>query len=128
MATPRPARPSCSRARSRPTVTSATRNPPRRKPPPKPPREVRDVRHRIATRLGLAVLVVTLLGGCTRGDADLRAWIRQEEAKKGVPLEPPPEIKKFEVFTYADEQMRDPFSASPAEQEQAATGGPQPDR
>lgn len=86
------------------------------------------MRHRIAAPLGLVLLVSTLLVGCTRGDADLRAWIKQEEAKKGVPLEPPPEIKKFEVFTYADEKLRDPFSASPAEQELAQSGGPQPDR
>lgn len=88
------------------------------------------MRYRIAILLPLIALLPLLLGGCRNDDADLRQWIRTEEAKPGLPVALPPEIKKFEVFTYADEDMRDPFSSSPAEQEQgqSAANGPQPDR
>lgn len=87
------------------------------------------MRSRIAVPLGLTVLLSSLLAGCLQGDADLDKFIHDEEAKPGVPIKLPPEIKRFEVFTYSDEKMRDPFSPSAAEQQdQSSGGGPRPDR
>ena len=53
---------------------------------------------------------VLVLAGCTQGMSDLRAWVAQEKAKKGVPIQPLPVIKTFETFKYEDQDQRDPFS------------------
>lgn len=78
-------------------------------------------------RLLPAAIVLIALGGCTPG-SDLRQWVAQEKAKKGAPLEPLPVIKTFETFEYKDQELRDPFNASPEEQAQNANAGPHPDQ
>ena len=79
------------------------------------------------SRIALMLVAALLLGGCTRGTSDLREWIAQQKAKKGAPIPPLPVIKTFETFTYADQDLRDPFGPSAAEQE-SATSGPRPDQ
>ena len=74
-----------------------------------------------------AALVLVALGGCSPG-SDLRQWVAQEKAKKGSPLEPLPVIKTFETFEYKDQELRDPFNASPEEQAQNVSAGPHPDQ
>jgi len=66
-----------------------------------------------------------MLAGCTRGMSDLRDWVAQQKAKRGVPIPPLPVIKTFETFTYSDQDKRDPFSPSPDELNQ--NNGPRPD-
>jgi type IV pilus assembly protein PilP len=39
-----------------------------------------------------------------------------------------PVIKTFETFTYKDQDKRDPFSPSPAEQQASNSSGPRPDQ
>lgn len=80
------------------------------------------------SRIALLLVAALVLGGCTRGTSDLREWIAQQKAKKGAPIPPLPVIKTFETFTYADQDLRDPFGPSAAEQESAATSGPRPDQ
>ncbi|MBD8872807.1 pilus assembly protein PilP [Rhodanobacter sp. DHB23] len=80
------------------------------------------------TRIGLLLAAVLMLGGCTRGTSDLREWIAQQKAKKGQPVPPLPVIKTFETFTYADQDLRDPFGPSAVEQDAAANSGPRPDQ
>lgn len=73
---------------------------------------------------------LVMLAGCTRGTSDLKDWVAHEKAKKGAPLKPLPVIKTFESFTYDDQDRRDPFSPSVAEQDTSApdgTAGPRPD-
>ena len=79
-----------------------------------------------------AVLALT---GCTGGDGDLREWVAQEKAKKGAPIPPLPELKRFESFEYQykdnDPDVRDPFGLSARERQEATSvthGGPQPDQ
>jgi type IV pilus assembly protein PilP len=79
------------------------------------------------SRLALLLLAALMLGGCTRGTSDLREWIAQQKAKKGAPIPPLPVIKTFETFTYADQDLRDPFGPSATEQS-TATSGPRPDQ
>jgi Tfp pilus assembly protein PilP len=81
----------------------------------------------VLARVALLLLVALMLGGCTRGTSDLREWIAQQKAKKGAPIPPLPVIKTFETFTYADQDLRDPFGPSAAEQS-VATSGPRPDQ
>ena len=79
-------------------------------------------------RFALALGMIMLLAGCTRGMSDLRDWVAQEKSKKGAPIPPLPVIKTFETFQYSDDGKRDPFSASAAESQPAASAsGPRPD-
>ena len=81
----------------------------------------------IVSRLACVAAVVVAIGGCSPGN-DLRQWVSQEKARKGVPLEPLPVIKTFETFEYKDQDLRDPFNLSPEEQEQSTNAGPHPDQ
>ena len=78
----------------------------------------------------LLAAALAFLAGCTGGDADLKAWVAAEKAKKGAPIPPLPVLKTFETFQYADQDKRDPFAPSIEEQRaaQAASSGPQPDQ
>ncbi|GAB3787123.1 pilus assembly protein PilP [Dyella agri] len=78
-------------------------------------------------RTALLLVAVAMLGGCTRGTSDLREWITQQKAKRGAPIPPLPVIKTFETFTYADQDLRDPFGPGAVEQE-ASASGPRPDQ
>jgi type IV pilus assembly protein PilP len=71
---------------------------------------------------------VLVLAGCTRGMSDLRAWVAHQKSLKGAPIPPLPVIKTFETFTYKDQDKRDPFSPSPAEQQASNSSGPRPDQ
>jgi type IV pilus assembly protein PilP len=70
--------------------------------------------------LGSASLTLILtLSACSSGTVDLEQWTAQEKAKRGAPLDPLPVIKTFENFEYKDQDLRDPFSPSIEEQQQA---------
>lgn len=64
---------------------------------------------RLATLAG-ASLVVILLAGCGDRMGDLRQYTNQVKARKGGHIEPLPQIKPFETYTYADEDQRSPFT------------------
>jgi len=67
-------------------------------------------------RRGLLVVVVLLLGGCLKGNDDLRKWVADEKNLPGGPLAPLPVLKTFETFEYKAQTQRDPFAPSLAEQ------------
>lgn len=50
-----------------------------------------------------------LLAGCSSGDSDLNAYIKRVKAEPGGRVEPLPEIKPYEAFTYSDQNLRSPF-------------------
>ena len=54
--------------------------------------------------------VLLLLAGCGDRMGDLRQYTNQVKARKGGRIEPLPQIKPFETYTYADENERSPFS------------------
>ena len=83
---------------------------------------------RSVIRLLLILFAALVMGGCTRGSADLRAWVARQKSLKGAPIPPLPVIKTFETFTYADQDQRDPFSPSPAEAQAGNVSGPRPDQ
>ncbi|MGB5245535.1 MAG: pilus assembly protein PilP [Woeseia sp.] len=70
----------------------------------------------------LLIAVIAVLGACGGGSEDLDRYINEVKAKPGGRIEPLPEIKPYEVFTYtADaEGMRSPFVPDAP---QAAGGG-----
>jgi type IV pilus assembly protein PilP len=57
----------------------------------------------------LASACAALLAGCSSGDSDLNSFIRRVKAEPGGRVEPLPEIKPYEAFTYADQNLRSPF-------------------
>lgn len=85
----------------------------------------------VPARWSAIVPLLLALGGCMKGDADLRKWIADEKNLPGGPLPPLPVLKTFETFEYKDQDLRDPFAPSLAEQkaeqaQQAAVPDPHP--
>jgi type IV pilus assembly protein PilP len=72
----------------------------------------------------LAVTGAALLGGCAGGQSDLQQWIAEVKQRPGGRIDPLPEVKPYETYTYADAELRSPFApAAPA----SATSGVRPD-
>jgi type IV pilus assembly protein PilP len=73
----------------------------------------------------LAVAGAALLGGCSSGQSDLQQWLAEVKQRPGGRIEPLPEVKPYETYTYADADMRSPFvPAAPA----SANSGVRPDQ
>lgn len=51
------------------------------------------------------------LSGCSGGMDDLRNFVEAERAKKPGPIEPLPQIKPYENFSYSAQELRSPFVA-----------------
>jgi type IV pilus assembly protein PilP len=82
-------------------------------------------------KASLVGLLIATLAGCTSGTADVEQWVREEKAKKGQPLQPPPVIKTFESFEYTlrAPDDRDPFNVPMDKSDQEEkTAGPRPDK
>ena len=57
----------------------------------------------------LAALVAGLLTGCSGRDGDLDRFIDATKKEPGGRVEPLPEVKPYEAFTYTDQDLRSPF-------------------
>lgn len=71
------------------------------------------------------LVAASLLAGCQERDmSDLEQYAATVLAREGGVVEPLPEIKPYEVYTYASQGKRDPFAPfvyeRPKEEEQAA--------
>lgn len=81
-------------------------------------------------RLAVGAVVVTALLGCSEdGMDDLRQFVATAHAGRTPKVEPLPEIKTQEPFTYAATKLVDPFAALnlKAAANQTAGTGPRPD-
>lgn len=81
-------------------------------------------------RLVVCAVLVLLLGACANdGMDDLRQFVANADAGKKPRIEPLPEIKPQEPFTYSAEDLVDPFSSRNLKSQgvQSAGGGPRPD-
>jgi type IV pilus assembly protein PilP len=56
-----------------------------------------------------AIVLLLGLAGCGDRMGDLRQYTNEVKARKGGHIEPIPQIKPFEVFTYSDQDERSPF-------------------
>lgn len=65
---------------------------------------------RSVIKFGAFAMVTALLAGCGDRMGDLRQYTNQVKARKGGHIEPLPQIKPFETYTYADQDLRSPFS------------------
>lgn len=62
--------------------------------------------------LCLGAGVMLALSACGDRMGDLRQYTNEIKARKGGRIEPLPQIKPFEVYTYSDQDSRSPFSQS----------------
>jgi len=61
-------------------------------------------------RIGLtAILALGVLSGCGEDLSDLNDYVAEVKARKSSDIEPIPQIKPYEPFTYVGEGQRDPF-------------------
>jgi type IV pilus assembly protein PilP len=54
-------------------------------------------------------VAAVLLAGCSSKDAELERFIAKIKKESGGKVEPLPEVKPYEAFTYAARDMRSPF-------------------
>ncbi len=71
--------------------------------------------------IGLLLIAFTLLGGCSKDMSDLEQYRDKTLAKPGGPIEPLPQIKPYETFTYVAGERRSPFR--PDERSAGPVGG-----
>lgn len=64
-----------------------------------------SMRRQLAT-LSVAAL---LLSGCSNELSDLERFVAAEKAKKPAPIEPLPQIRPYDTFTYQAHDQRSPF-------------------
>jgi type IV pilus assembly protein PilP len=56
-----------------------------------------------------ALLTASVLSGCSGGQSDLQKWIDQTKKKPGGRIQPLPEVKPYETYVYAANNVRSPF-------------------
>ena len=77
--------------------------------------------------IALALVAAATLAGCSDNLSDLEAKVTEIKARPGGRIEPLPEVKPYETFTYAAATLRSPFVAGmPASA--TATSGVRPDQ
>lgn len=57
----------------------------------------------------MPLLALALVAGCSSKDADLERFIAQTKQEQPGGVEPLPEIRPYEVYTYTAQTMRSPF-------------------
>jgi len=79
-----------------------------------------------ARTVSTLLIVAMALTGCGGGQSDLLKYIDQVKARPGGRIEPLPQIKPYESFTYEAENLRSPFTPDrPAAR--SGSSGPRPD-
>jgi len=74
------------------------------------------------------LLMTTLLSACTQSNEDLYAFIEETKSKHLGSVQPIPTFEPYKNFTYAAEELRDPFEpAFEAEPEEHQTSAQRPD-
>jgi type IV pilus assembly protein PilP len=73
-------------------------------------------------RIALPLAVAAALGGCSDNMDELNSKVAEIKARPGGRIEPLPEVKPYETFTYAAANMRSPFVAGMPASASAATG------
>jgi type IV pilus assembly protein PilP len=60
-------------------------------------------------RVAVFALLAAILAGCSGRDADLDRFIEATKKEAGGRVEPLPEVKPYEAYTYTDQDLRSPF-------------------
>ena len=70
----------------------------------------------------VAAAAVLALSGCSNGMDQLKQQVAEIKARPGEAIDPLPEIKPYEAFTYAAGNMRSPFVPTPPARTDVANG------
>lgn len=73
----------------------------------------------------LLPLLVLSVAGCAGGNDDLDKYINDVKARPGGRIEPLPQVKPYETFTYEAQSLRSPFM--PDAPKGRANAGPRPE-
>lgn len=68
-----------------------------------------SLRVRSPSLLLCAAALLLALAGCRGRDADLESFIQQTKSSPGGRVQPLPEVKPYQAFTYSAQGMRSPF-------------------
>ena len=74
------------------------------------------------TRLIFIAVAVLSLSACSNGMEQLQQQVAEIKARPGEAIDPLPEIKPYEAFTYAAGNMRSPFVPTPPARNDMANG------
>jgi type IV pilus assembly protein PilP len=85
------------------------------------------LRKRVVRNLVAVALLAGALSGCGSGQSDLMAYIDDVKARPGGRIEPLPQIKPYETFTYAANELRSPFLPAAPSGRSGGGIGPRPD-
>lgn len=77
----------------------------------------------MARRLLLLGAAATLLAGCGQNMSDLEDYAREVKSRTSKNIEPIPQIKPYEPFTYEAKDRRDPFTPLLQSREEAQAAG-----
>jgi type IV pilus assembly protein PilP len=82
-----------------------------------------------AARAAAALLAGLALSGCGNNMSDLRSYVEDVKSRKSSDIEPIPQIKAYQPFTYREQGRRNPFVAVVTTSSGAdrASSGVQPD-
>jgi type IV pilus assembly protein PilP len=72
--------------------------------------------------ISAAMLAVLSLSGCSNGMDELRKQVDEIKSRPGDAIDPLPEIKPYEAFTYNASSMRSPFVPTPPARSDLAAG------
>jgi type IV pilus assembly protein PilP len=85
------------------------------------------VSRRIHQHLVCALAAAALLAGCSGGRADLEEYIDKVKAKSGGRIDPLPQVKPYETFSYLATDQRSPFQPDRPASRAGGGVGPRPD-
>lgn len=74
------------------------------------------------TRQAAILALALALGACGGGMEDLDAYITEVKSRPGGRIDPLPQIKPYEMYTYSAQTMREPFVQDKPKVTQAQTG------
>ena len=67
------------------------------------------IRSLVPLLLSLLIAATAGLAACSTQDDDLQAFIAETNKEAGGRVEPLPEVKPYQIYTYDDSNMRSPF-------------------
>lgn len=81
----------------------------------------------LTQRIWLGLAASLLLVACSKDMSDLEQRVAQVKSRKSQQIEPVPQPKQFEAFSYVPGERRDPFQQEELDPGRQISTGPRPD-
>ena len=85
----------------------------------------------MSLRIAVPALLAAVLAACTGGQDDLEAYVTEVKSRKTKLIDPVPQPKQYEAFTYVGDERRNPFIRTEPPKDPNAAGNtirPDPNR